>query len=114
MEYVFILEIEDLVSDRWVDVVLRCSCGIDWYIRIDFGLIVYFGIVWFICYFYIDVVNDRIRIIEWIFDKFDWFDLKWFMFCCIDLYRFIWKLEYINVCMVNKNKIGVISILKFF
>lgn len=53
------------------DVVLRCSCGIDWYIRIDFGLIVYFGIVWFICYFYVDVVNDRIRIIEWIFDKFD-------------------------------------------
>lgn len=53
------------------DVALRCSCGIDWYIRTDFGLIVHSGIAWSICHPHIDAANDRIRVIEWVFDKFD-------------------------------------------
>lgn len=40
------------------DVALRCSCGIDWYIRTDFGLIVRSGIAWSICHPHIDTAND--------------------------------------------------------
>lgn len=59
-------------SQRYMsDVSLRCSYGIDWYIRTDFGLIVHSGKAWSICHPHIDAANDRIRVIEWVFDKFD-------------------------------------------